>query len=146
MTGIRWAGEFPKDDFEIRLEARRVDGDDFFVGLTVPIGEENVSLILGGWSGAISGLSSIDGSDASENTTSFFRKFKNGEWYKVRLRIAKESVQAWVNDEEVVNLERQDQRFGVRIEIDPSLPMGLATYSTTAEIKNFEYRKLDKSE
>ncbi len=143
MTGINWKGEFPKDQFEVRLEARRTEGDDFFVGLTVPVGDGHTSLILGGWSGAISGLSSIDGSDASENSTSFYREFKNGVWYKVRLVVKSDAVQAFVNDEQVIDQPREDHTFTLRLEIDPSLPMGLATYSSTAEIKNFEYRRLD---
>ena len=36
-------------DYELRLEAKRVEGGDFFCGLTFPVGKEYCTLILGGW-------------------------------------------------------------------------------------------------
>ena len=39
MTGITWTGELPRIDYEIKLEAMRVDGTDFFCGLTFPVGD-----------------------------------------------------------------------------------------------------------
>src|SRR6266545_1262695 len=30
MTGITWTGQFPKANYEVRLEAMRADGSDFF--------------------------------------------------------------------------------------------------------------------
>ena len=65
MTGITWTEDFPKIDYEISLEAMRVDGSDFFCGLTFPVGDKPCSFIVGGWGGGVVGLSSIDGSDAS---------------------------------------------------------------------------------
>ena len=37
MTGVRYRGGFPKLDYEIRLEAQRLAGNDFFCGLTFRI-------------------------------------------------------------------------------------------------------------
>src|SRR5262245_7703273 len=34
LTGITYTAEFPKTDYEVRLEAMRVDGRDFFCGMT----------------------------------------------------------------------------------------------------------------
>ncbi|MHC4072135.1 MAG: LamG domain-containing protein [Planctomycetota bacterium] len=52
MTGITWAAPLPaKTNYEITLEAMRVDGSDFFCGLTFPVGENFCSLVLGGWGG-----------------------------------------------------------------------------------------------
>ena len=40
MTGITWTGgELPKIDYEISLQAQRIDGSDFFCGLTFPIND-----------------------------------------------------------------------------------------------------------
>ena len=65
MTGIRLpVKDLPKTDYEITLEARRMDGIDFFCGLTFPVNEEHCCLIVGGWSGAVVGLSNIDDEDA----------------------------------------------------------------------------------
>ena len=56
-------------DYEVTLEAMRVDGNDFFCGMTFPAGKDPCTLIVGGWGGTVVGLSSINGMDASENET-----------------------------------------------------------------------------
>jgi hypothetical protein len=67
FTGINWTNEFPKVNYEVALDAMRVMGSDFFCGLTVPVGTNFCSLIVGGWGGSLVGISSLDGMDASEN-------------------------------------------------------------------------------
>ena len=39
MTGITWTGEFPKANYEVRMEAMRADGLDFFAGITSPVND-----------------------------------------------------------------------------------------------------------
>ena len=66
MTGVRfdgWAGEhLPVTDYEITMEAQRVEGQDFFAALTFPVRsvETCATLVLGGWGGALVGISNID--------------------------------------------------------------------------------------
>ncbi len=98
LTGIRWEGDVLRENYEIELEARRTDGFDFFCGLTFPVGENNVSFILGGWGGGVVGISSIDGRDASENDTTSFRNFDNEQWYKVRVRVDPNEIRCWIDD------------------------------------------------
>jgi hypothetical protein len=70
LSGITWTnGSLPKTDYEISLDAMKVQGSDFFCALTFPVRNSFCSLILGGWGGSVVGLSSIDGMDASENET-----------------------------------------------------------------------------
>src|SRR5207247_113220 len=97
MSGVTWTGEFPKIDYEISLEAMRVDGSDFFCGLTFPVGESPCSFIVGGWGGGVVGLSSIDGSDASENETTKYQEFDKRRWYAVRVRVSKDKIEAWID-------------------------------------------------
>ena len=75
-SGITWTDDFPKLNYEVSLEAKRVMGNDFFCGLTFPVQEDFCSFIVGGWGGAVVGLSSIDGLDASENETRSLMGFK----------------------------------------------------------------------
>ena len=71
LTGVTWTGgPLPSTNYELTLEAMRVAGNDFFAGITFPVGESFCSLILGGWGGTVVGLSSINRMDASENDTS----------------------------------------------------------------------------
>ena len=66
LTGITRTSAFPKFNYEIRLEAMRVDGYDFFAGITFPLHDSFCSWINGGWGGMVVGLSSLDDMDASE--------------------------------------------------------------------------------
>ena len=64
-TGITWKGDFPVSGYEVTLEAKRVEGNDFFCGMTFPAGNMPCTFIVGGWGGTVVGLSSINGYDAS---------------------------------------------------------------------------------
>jgi hypothetical protein len=80
LSGITWVGgELPRSNYEIELDAMKLDGSDFFLGLTFPYKKECTSLILGGWGGGIVGLSSINGDDAANNETQTARDFPEGQ-------------------------------------------------------------------
>ena len=134
MTGITWTNTPPRKDYEISLEAMRIEGSDFFCGLTFPFGESACSLIVGGWGGSLVGLSSLDYADAANNETTKFMPFENGRWYKIRLRVKSDRITAWVDNKELVNIETTGRKVSIRLECEPSLPLGVATWSTTAAI------------
>lgn len=142
MTGIHRDAGVPKVNYEVELEAMRVDGSDFFCGLTFPVKEEACSLILGGWGGGLCGLSSLDGFDASENETSNYREFKNGQWYKVRLKVTEAKIEAWLDDEQIVDVEILNRKISVRIEVELSRPFGIATWRTKGAVRNIRIRPL----
>ncbi len=142
MTGVTWQKEFPKTNYEVSLEAQRVDGADFFVGMTFPVGKEFCSLIIGGWGGGLVGLSSLNGEDASENETTSYERFENGRWYKVRLRVTDERVEAWIDDEQVVKVPREGYEFSLRIEVEVCKPFGFASFQSTAAHRKILLRQL----
>ncbi len=144
MTGIKWERDFPKMNYEITLETRRIQGGDFFCGMTFPVGESHCSLILGGWGGMMTGLSCVDGFDASENETTGFANFVNEKWYQVRLRVTEEKIEAWLDDEQIVDLEHADRDLSLRWEMDQMPPFGIATWYTTGGYRNLEVRRLDQ--
>ena len=148
LSGVTWKGKEPphKMDYEIRLEAKRVKGTDFFCGLTFPVDDSCRSFIVGGWAGGVVGLSSINDFDAAENGTTTYHEFKNDKWYKFRVKVTKDAIQCWIDDERVVNQEIKDQKISTRIEVDACQPLGLATYETKAAIRNFEIRPLKAEE
>ena len=143
MTGITWQGELPMTGYEISAEAMRIDGHDFFCGLTFPAGADPCSLILGGWGGSVSGLSNIDGRDASDNQTTKVISYKNGQWYRVKLRVTFEKIQAWLNDKSIVDLELAGRRIGIRPEVELSRPLGFSTWRTKGALRNLQYRRLN---
>ncbi len=143
MQGINWTGPIVKMNYEITLEAKRVEGSDFFCGLTFPVGERPCTLILGGWGGTLCGLSSLDYYDASENETTTFIDFNSNQWYKVRLRVTHDRIQAWLDEEQLVDVDTTDKFIDIRFECEPSLPLGIATYNTTGAIRNIRLQKLE---
>jgi hypothetical protein len=142
MSGVTWGGRFPRQHYEITLEAQRVEGHDFFCGLTFPVGEDPCSLIVGGWGGAVMGLSSIDGEDAANNGTTQYREFKQGRWYAVRVRVSPERIECFLDDERVIDQPLEGRTISIRSEVVPSKPLGIATYATTALVRNIRWRPL----
>jgi hypothetical protein len=143
LTGITWTRKFPTSNFEVRFEAARLEGNDFFAGLTFPVHDSFCTWIVGGWGGGVVGLSNVDGWDANSNQTYQWREFENGRWYALRLRVTDQRIQAWIDNDEYVNLALDgrviDLRFG---EIKLSVPFGFASYGTTAALRKLEYRML----
>jgi len=144
LTGITWkdAADLPKDNYEISLAAMKLKGDDFFCGLTFPVGDSHASLIVGGWAGGIVGISSLNGLDASENETTSFHKFNHNQWYKIRVRVAGGKLQAWIDDKQLVDVELKDKKITTRNEVDLSKPLGISTYRVKAAIKDLQVKKV----
>src|SRR5947208_110874 len=68
MTGITYdRKDFPRINYEVALEGKKLKGNDFFCTTTFPVGDKYCSLVVGGWGGTVVGLSSINFRDASEN-------------------------------------------------------------------------------
>ncbi|HEY3863931.1 MAG TPA: DUF1080 domain-containing protein [Verrucomicrobiae bacterium] len=145
LGGINWTnGALPKTDYEISVDAVKKEGGDFFVGLTFPVADSSCSLILGGWGGGLAGLSSLDDQDASENETTRSMYFKTGQWYHVVLRVTPAKIQVWLDKDKIIDVTITDRKVSVRPgAIYMSEPLGMATFSTTAEYKDFKLRLLD---
>jgi hypothetical protein len=147
LTGVTWAGEaLPRDNYEIRLQAMRVDGTDFFCGLTFPVGKDPCSFILGGWGGGVVGLSSLDGYDASGNETTQYHEFKSKRWYDVRVRVTPKAVQVWLDKKKIIDVDRAKRKISIRPEVELSQPLGVASWQTTAAIRNITLRPLASGE
>jgi hypothetical protein len=139
FTGVTWTREFPKDNYEIRYEARRVKGGDFFASLTFPVGDSFCTFVNGGWGGDIVGLSSIDGWDASDNETRTYFTFEPGKWYAFRVVVAKDRIQAWIDGKPMANIEIGGRKIGLRYgEINLTAPLGFASYNTSGAIRKIE--------
>ena len=143
MTGITWTGSFPRANYEVRLEAARLRGSDFFASMTFPVLDTFCTWVTGGWGGDIVGLSSIDGWDASDNETRSYFNFENGRWYALRLRVAADRIAAWIDDKPVIDVVVAGRSLGLRHgEIKLSTPFGFASYGTTGALRKIEYRLL----
>ncbi len=142
MTGINWTGPVVRMNYEISLEAKRVTGSDFFCGLTFPVGDNPCSLILGGWGGEVCGLSNIDYYDAANNETTRIVAFETGRWYRVRLRVTPDKIEAWLDDEKIVDVVTTDRKIDIRPEVDLSQPLGIANWQTAGAVRNIRLQTL----
>lgn len=141
FTGINWTNDFPKMNYEVAMDAMRVMGSDFFCGLTVPVGASFCSLIVGGWGGSLVGISSLDGMDASENETTKFSNFEMGRWYRIRLRITSDRIQAWIDKDKLIDVVTTGKRISVRPgDIELSKPFGLASWQATSALREIKFR------
>src|SRR5688572_3316032 len=135
-----------KVNYEISLEAKKLMGNDFFCGLTFPVKESHASFIVGGWGGGIVGISSIDHRDASDNETTKARNFQKNTWYEIRLRVTDSKIQAWIDGEQMVDLDTTGKTIDTRIDIEKSKPLGLSTWQTGAAMRNIRIRALRPEE
>jgi hypothetical protein len=143
LTGITWDGSvpFPVSGYELRIEAAKLKGSDFFAGITFPVRDSYCTWINGGWGGEVVGLSSIDGADASQNETTFTRKFEIGHWHVLRLRVTPEKIMAWIDDDPSIDFTIGKKWIALREgEIQYSAPLGIATYSTVGAVRKIEWR------
>ncbi len=137
LTGIHWVGaDLPRCNYEIRWEAMKRMGSDFFASLTFPCMDKHATLILGGWGGALVGISSIDGFDASENETATAHYFRSNQWYSCRLQVSPACFRFWVDDEKLIDCPIEGRDISMRSgEIEMSAPLGFSTYDTTGLIR-----------
>ena len=142
MTGIAITAEdFPSEDYEVKLEAKRIEGGDFFCGMTFAVGNAHCTFVVGGWDGVVVGLSNVDDFSANENMTTTDQTFEDGRWYAIHLRVTRR-IEAWIDGDQVVDLDRLGREFSIWPEQDPARPFGIATYFTKATIRNLQVRRL----
>ena len=146
LTGINWSGEFPHDNYEVRFEAARLQGNDFFAALTFPVGDSFCTWVMGGWGGDIVGLSSIDGWDASDNETRSYFTFEKNRWYAFRLRVRGHQIGAWIDDVQAIDVNVEGRALSLYFgETKLSAPFGFGSYRTTGGLRKIEYRLLRAS-
>ena len=145
LTGVNYTNtaKLPKTNYEIEYEAKKTGGSDFFGCLTFPVGTTHASFVNGGWGGAVTGISSLNEADASENDTTKFIKYEDNRWYKFRVRVTPKTLRVWMDDkpEPLIESDITDKRVTVRPgEIELSKPLGFATYQTSGVLRNIRLR------
>lgn len=142
----RKAADLPVTDYEITLEAKRLQGVDFFCALTFPVGslKRCATLVLGGWGGSVTGISSIDGVDAANNATGTYQRYVDDQWYLVRLRVTPENLSAWLGEKQIVDIDIKDRKISLRPgPIESYAPLSITTYNTSAAIRNVRMKAID---
>jgi hypothetical protein len=143
VSGIQWTGEAPpRTDYEFSVEAMKVDGSDFFLCIVFPVGKDTCSFVAGGWGGGVTGLSSVDHMNASENETASDQTYKKDVWYTFRLRVTSKKIEVWWDAKQVIDLELANRQISVHPAVESAAPLGLANYQTTSLFRNLRLKKL----
>lgn len=140
LTGVTWTGAVPRGDYELEVVAARDLGNDFFCGLTFPVGDAHLTLVLGGWGGALCGFSSLDGNDAANNDTRTLRRFAPGRDYHVHVAVRADRVEAHLDGEPLCAIDPRRHRLGLRPEVLLSRPLGIASFATAASVRTVRWR------
>lgn len=144
ITGVHW-GEAPPatSNYELSLEAMKLDGNDFFLALTFPVKDSHATFVVGGWGGGVVGISSVDDLNASENETMSIEGFEDDVWYKIRVKVTDDQLQAWIGDDEKVTLDLEGRKISLLPgDIELSVPIGIAAYQTRAQYRNLVWKPL----
>ncbi|NQT50969.1 DUF1080 domain-containing protein [bacterium] len=142
ITGIKTEMAFPTMDYEVAVDAMRVEGDDFFCAMTFPYGKMAATFVVGGWGGSVVGISNVDGLNASENDTTQDITFAKQRWYRIRLRVTKQKIQAWIDKDKVIDLDTKDKKLAAWLQQEAYLPFGINAWQTKAALRNIMLRKL----
>ncbi len=138
LTGIVWQGEFPKINYEFTCQAMRVNGNDFFAGISFPVKNNFCTWINGGWGGTVVGLSNVDWSPASENLTTTHIEFQNNNWYALKLQVTATQITAWIDKEQVIELKYTNHSLSLHSYMETLNTLSLASWQTTAYFKNIK--------
>jgi len=140
-TGIRWGREFPKTNYEVAFEARRVSGGSSFGGAVFPLGNSCSMFCMDGWVGPVTGVDVVDG-HVGPNISSKRMRLESGRWYKVRLRVTSERLKAWVDAEKVMDLSLKEHAVSMTAPWHCLKPFGLLTGTkTSCSLRNVMLRQ-----
>jgi hypothetical protein len=133
LSGIVWNGLIRQMNYELSLQAKRIDGEDFFCGITFPIGQNFASLLIGSSGGSDCRLCCIGGLEPSVSAQS--QPFENERWYSVRLRVAGTHIQAWIDETAAVDLDTTDKMLALRDDLAASKPLAIMTNNASAAVR-----------
>ena len=147
-TGIASTLSVPTADYELSFEAMRAKGSGWFAAVAFPMGGQNALWAIGR-SKTSCGLAQVDNRTDTDPANPTHRQFpfENGRWYRFRLRVERERVQAWVDDNGVVDLSRRGHRFWLWDSFAPLKPLGFLCWDDTeARLRNIRLRRLGPEE
>lgn len=144
MTGLTWTREAPTGAYDLELVAARTDGTDFFCGLTFPVRDAHLTLVLGGWGGSLCGISSLDGEDAANNDSKKLFRFENGRDYHVLLKVRDDHLDVQLDGEPLLHVPLAGRKLSLRPEVELSMPLGIASFATRARVRTLRWRSANR--
>ena len=60
----------------------------------------------------------------------------------IAARVTPGKIEAWIDADKVVDVATENRTISIRLEVEESKPLGIASWSTTAALRNLKLRKL----
>ncbi len=143
LSGIASTGEMPRQDYEVSLEAMKLSGGDTFCVIQFPAGSSQCNFVCT-WGSELVGFECIDGLNPPGSPVTRRMTFERDKWYQVRLRVAANRLQAWIDDGKVADLPLAGHRFTVPNKWLVLKPFGLGTgNATSAAFRSIRLRRIE---
>ncbi|MBM4034852.1 MAG: DUF1080 domain-containing protein, partial [Planctomycetes bacterium] len=143
-TGIAFEGQTPKTNYEVALEAMRVEGGRDFCDVTFPVGDSMCALVVGGLRGDLVALSVFEEQATAPTDLKGKRMaFQAGRWYAARVRVSDDRVQAWLDEEKVIDVPRAGNKFTPHPHLAPVGGLGVSAFKTKAVLRNIRLRRIE---
>lgn len=123
-------GEPHWTDYELTLEARKDSGGEGFIVMFRTSGDQHYWMNFGGWGGGEHGLEKSRGPMKRVPG-----KIETGKWYKVRIRCEGARIQAWLDDQPIIDLKDDNPILKGQI--------GLNTWGSKASFRNIKVTSPD---
>lgn len=140
LTGLTRAEVPFGPHYELEVVAARLLGNDFFAAVTFPVGDQHLTLVLGGWGGTVCGFSNLDGLDANHNQSRTLRSFERGRDYRIRITVDADAVTAWLDDQPLCKTARGGVTIGLRNEMLLCSPLSISNFATEARVRSVRWR------
>ena len=142
-TILKWTGAMPANNYQVELDAMRLQGRNAFCNIAFPVGNSRCALIIGGW-GNVVGIEALDGRLASANETTVRMAFEKRRWYHIRLRVRDSRIQAWIDEKKLIDLQARGRHLSQRMILFNPLPrFGLFTWHTKSAVRNVTLQRLE---
>ena len=145
LTGICITddSELPNSNYEVTLDAMKLEGSDFFAAVTFPVKDSFCTMVVGGWGGGLVGLSNLDDQDASSNDTKLMKKFEKDRWYAIRIQVLPDRIVAWIDDEKLIDKSIEGVKVSIRGDVEVTTPLGIFNFLTSSAYRNIKLRHLE---
>ncbi|HEY7308480.1 MAG TPA: protein kinase [Gemmataceae bacterium] len=126
-----WVGETSWTDYDLEVEAQRVDGaEGFGVGFRIADRETYLAANFGGWSNTRHGMEVATEGEVKVLWSSIWpQNIETGHWYRVRVKARADRFTVLLNDTEVLSFADTGHRRGA---------IGLRSYNTANRFRNLK--------
>jgi len=141
-TAVVCTQKLPTLDYELELEARRVNGLEDFCDMLFPVGTGYGRLMAGGDGGGRLAVSVKTPVAEGEGTVRTWRRFHSDRWYRLRLRVSRARFEVFVDDQRLLDAPTASTGVELRDGYEDLVPLGIFTWNTRSHVRNIRFRRL----